>query len=347
MKESKRVIVGLVVLIMIVSVMILTSRSTAKADEQEPCVPRDAWVETIEHPEVSHFEDRVVVDEPAWVETVPAQAAVWANFSPNDNRAPFNGPPTWPTDARGTWSIRGDLPGGHVGPDGVYQQGSGHGSWFYRKAAVAETIINHPAVTHIESVKIVDVEARTETIYHDAVTCSPETGEVTPVYDVSIQCPAHVVTAPDTDDYTVERTTMPRHSSRIVELTFTIREGVNKGFVGEQFVISDDGRIASIRIFLPVLRRCAAPNPDPDVPWTPKPVPDENKPTKPKPTKPKPSPVPVTEISHVYECGKVTHLTVTRQGGKIVSRKVVVETNDACDPRSPGSKNWTPSEEGL
>lgn len=60
---------------------------------------------------------------------------VWQNFSPNKDQGTFEGPPSWPTDPRGTWQHQNkDIPGGHQGPDGVYQKGQGNGSWFYRNA---------------------------------------------------------------------------------------------------------------------------------------------------------------------------------------------------------------------
>ena len=61
--------------------------------------------------------------------------AIWQNFSPNKDQGTFEGPPAWPTDPRGSWQHQNkDIPGGHAGPDGVYQRGSGNGSWFYRAA---------------------------------------------------------------------------------------------------------------------------------------------------------------------------------------------------------------------
>lgn len=60
---------------------------------------------------------------------------VWQNFSPNKDQGTFEGPPSWPSDPRGTWQHQNkDIPGGHQGPDGVYQKGQGNGSWFYRNA---------------------------------------------------------------------------------------------------------------------------------------------------------------------------------------------------------------------
>lgn len=142
----------------------------------ETCVPSQAWTETIQHPAVSHTETVVVVDQEAWTETIPAVAELWMNFSPNQDQGPFEGPPAWPDDPRGTWEhIDKPIPPGQEGPDGVYQNGQGNGSWFYRRAAVPEQVIEHPAVTHEEQVEVVDQAAWTETVEHPAVVC-----EVTP-----------------------------------------------------------------------------------------------------------------------------------------------------------------------
>lgn len=66
-------------------------------------------------------------------------AEVWANFSPNDSQATFVGPALYPVDARGTWNVHDSIPGGHVGPDGVYSKGNPAkgGNWFYRQAEVS------------------------------------------------------------------------------------------------------------------------------------------------------------------------------------------------------------------
>lgn len=143
----------------------------------EECVPSEAipaWTEVvpdIEHPAVYE----TVVVTPA-TEGTPA---VWANFSPNDKHATFVGPPTYPTDERGTWHDHGQLPPGQAGPDGVYANGNPDkgGNWFYRQAAVE----GKPAVTEERLV----TEAYTEVvpdIEHPAVpavTCDDDPEPVT------------------------------------------------------------------------------------------------------------------------------------------------------------------------
>jgi hypothetical protein len=73
---------------------------------------------------------------------------VWANWQPNNSQGPQDYEPlpptqnpdgTWnvDTDVRGTWIIHEQgIPGGHEGPDGVYQQGGGNSPWFFRRSFV-------------------------------------------------------------------------------------------------------------------------------------------------------------------------------------------------------------------
>ena len=70
-----------------------------------------------------------------YTQTKTRTSEVWANFSPDDKKGVYVGPPSWPTDSDGTWHIHGDIPSGHAGPDGVYKMGSGNGDWFYRHGA--------------------------------------------------------------------------------------------------------------------------------------------------------------------------------------------------------------------
>ncbi len=101
---------------------------------------------TIHHDAVTH--EVTVID-------VEAVAGFWTNFAPNHDQGPFEGPPSFPLDARGTWE--GYHTEGGPGQDmsGVYQVGNGNGDWFYRQQAVAE-------VSHVETV--VDVEAYDEVV---------------------------------------------------------------------------------------------------------------------------------------------------------------------------------------
>lgn len=123
-----------------------------------------------------------VTDVEAWVETVPAVPAIWANFSPNNTQGPFTGPPTWDSDARGTWHVHYEIPEGHADePDGVYDRAnehSGNADWFYKQSPVAEHTIQHAAQTHevvrddtMHTEYRWAIQTRTYKPAKDAVTC--------------------------------------------------------------------------------------------------------------------------------------------------------------------------------
>lgn len=115
--------------------LLLSAPLSASATDNT-CVPTDAIpaytevVPDITHPAVG--EPTIEVTNPDYVPAVEASTKWW-NFSPNKGQGPFDGPPTFPSDDRGTW--QGPHTNGGPGQDqtGVYQQGNGHGSWFYRE----------------------------------------------------------------------------------------------------------------------------------------------------------------------------------------------------------------------
>lgn len=167
------------------------AHATDGSTNDEPCVPSEAWTETIEHPEVTEevFHEAVTdvihhPEVPAVTETIPG---IWANWSPNNTKGPQDYTPIWPEDERGTWHVHGDVPPGHAGPDGVYQQGGGNSPYFYRQAEKVNVIT--PAVPAWDEEVVIEEaytetvvveEAWTETIEHEAVTCDEPTEEPTP-----------------------------------------------------------------------------------------------------------------------------------------------------------------------
>ena len=139
----------------------------------DECVPSEAYSETtyIEHPAVTHEE------------TVPG---AWWNWSPNQDQGPFEGPPSFPTDARGTWQ------GPHIegGPDqeltGTFNSShgnSGNASWFHRALPTVETVEDEAASTE---------EIITN---YSEVTCPEPTEELTqlPAVVLSVVTPPVVV----------------------------------------------------------------------------------------------------------------------------------------------------------
>lgn len=151
---NKKLIAGFTALLLaVVMAVIFGSVRSASATKPPVCVEtvtvvdEEAWTETVEHPAETHEE------------VVPGKAAVWANWAPNHTQGPQDYVPIWPEDSRGTWIVHNQLPPGHEGPDGVYQQGAGNSPWFYREAGTPDT-----------TVVVVDKEAWTETIEHPEVS---------------------------------------------------------------------------------------------------------------------------------------------------------------------------------
>lgn len=173
----------------------------------EPCVPQDAYTEVVVlTPAVPATPGTPAVPAvpgtpavPAVTQTIPAVAGFWQNFSPNNQQGPFIGPPTWPTDLRGTWQGPHTNGGPQQDAQGVFQNGQGNGSWFYRQQPVAEQVIiitsEIPAVPGTPAIPAVpatpEVPAVTETIVHDAVVCDDE--------PVDPPVPADPPTDPPTD----------------------------------------------------------------------------------------------------------------------------------------------------
>src|SRR5665647_971272 len=177
----------------------LTFASAASVDE---CVPSKADNATtyIVHAAVTK-------DHPA-VLAVTAVPAKWWNWSPNQDQRPFEGKPSYPTDARGTWQ------GPHIegGPDqeltGTFNSSngdSGNASWFHRTAAV-EGVEGTDAWTETIT------EARTETVVtnYSEVTCPEPTEKRTTE-----------PTTESTTEPTEERTQPPAVVLRADELAVT------------------------------------------------------------------------------------------------------------------------------
>jgi len=146
----RKLIAGASAALLLTGGLALATALPASATPAE-CVPSDAvaaYTEVV--PDIAH---------PAEYETVivtPAVAAAtkWWNFAPNE-KGPFEGTPVFPEDVNGVWV--GPHTEGGPGQDqsGVYQQGEGNGSWFYRENTAAQE-----AVTEQKLVK----EAWTEVV---------------------------------------------------------------------------------------------------------------------------------------------------------------------------------------
>jgi len=148
----------------------------AVASTEEPCVPSEAWTETIEHPAVMGEEEVFA----HW------QRYSWTGGPHEPDTAPAFPGPDWQPN------VQGDPHG--VGVEGAYYRSngnSGKGDWFYLEAVT-------------EIVPVVIEEAWTETIEHPAVVCEEPTEEPTPTDD-----PTVTPTDEPTDEPTVTPTEQP------------------------------------------------------------------------------------------------------------------------------------------
>jgi hypothetical protein len=141
-------------LVMSSGVALMVTTTSANAAD---CTPQAAYTETINHPAETH-----VVHHDA-VEATPDQ---WWAWSPNKDQGPFDGPPSFPSDARGTWQGPKDNGGPDQDTYGTFNTSNndnGNGSWFHREHGTAAADAFDETIT--------DKAAWVETINHDAVTC--------------------------------------------------------------------------------------------------------------------------------------------------------------------------------
>lgn len=171
MKKTLLLLLGGLLLVLAGLGVTLTS-VTAVGSSGPPCVPSDAYTETvIITPEVPARDETVIIT-PARTETIPGTPGRWWNFSPNDQQGVFTGPPNFPSDNRGTWQGPHTEGGPSQGLTGTFRQGEGNASWFHREPGTEERVIEHPAVTDV--IHHPAVPAVTDTIRHPAVVCPPD-----------------------------------------------------------------------------------------------------------------------------------------------------------------------------
>lgn len=138
---------------LIVMVGVVATTGTAGTSSEEPCEPQDAWTETtgwvLESPGAGWYQvdEKTVVDEKAWTETV--SESHWQRYSWTGGPHLEDSPPSFPSD---DWqsNVQGDPH--RIGAAGAYyvsHGNSGRGDWFYLEWVEGETI-DHEAVTHEE-----------------------------------------------------------------------------------------------------------------------------------------------------------------------------------------------------
>ena len=194
-----------------------------------------------------------VTDSPAYDETIPGKPSQWWAWSPNKDQGPFDGPPAFPTDLRGTW--QGPKTEGGPDGDGTFQNGNGHGSWFHREAGTPDTVIHHDAVTHEEANPNYPCVTETPTTPGTETTSEPPVSEfITPSWSVKVDCSKPLrdwIVADATKQYDVN--VQQVNDSHLFLLTFNIVAGDFKFSPGD-YEVSNDGKTAVANVFVPVVR---------------------------------------------------------------------------------------------
>lgn len=239
-RKTYAAVVAVLATLAVVLVLLFVPTNSAGAID-EPCVPKDAYTEVVvitpavpAIPAVPGTPAVPAVTEtihheavPPVTETIPAVAEVWANWSPDNQQGPFTGPPVWPTDPRGTWHVHKKIPGGHEGPDGVYQQdnpGNGNADWFYRLNgqpekvivitegvdAYDEVVVITPEIPAVPGTpEVPAVPAVTQEIFHPAVVCVTPSDTPTVVTETPVVTETVVPTPTPDDVVTPEVTPVP------------------------------------------------------------------------------------------------------------------------------------------
>lgn len=162
---NRKKIIGAVIALLVILVGVIVISSRASATESTD-------------PKVCY---ETVIDQPAWDDVVEGEPSKWWNWSPNKDQGPFDGPPAFPTDERGTW--QGPHTEGGPGQDqvGTFQQGNGHGSWFHREAGTPDTVIHHDETYKQVETPCEEVPPTEDTPVTDTPEVDPPAEEKPPV----------------------------------------------------------------------------------------------------------------------------------------------------------------------
>lgn len=169
-RNDRRALIAFVVVAIIAALALVftanradgSSPGTSPADPIVVATPADVPEGAVEDdPSTYSTPDSECDVTRSWVHTVPGEEAVyateyhfakftqtrhrhpdskgfWQVFSPTKPKT-FTGPPAHPTDERGKWSAPKYSGGPQPEASGVFQQGGGNGSWFYRHQGSTST----------------------------------------------------------------------------------------------------------------------------------------------------------------------------------------------------------------
>ncbi len=171
--------------------------ATGGGGDPVPCVPKDAWTETVvitpavpavpDVPAVPAVtEERLTDPGQPYVAPTEGTPDLWWNWSPNNAQGPQDYVPAFPSDDRGTWQGPHENGGPLQDTFGTFQTGGGNSPFFHREQGTEgdpgqpyvgptyETVVVTPATPAIPGTP--EIPAVTEEVHHPAVTCPPPGG---------------------------------------------------------------------------------------------------------------------------------------------------------------------------
>lgn len=118
-----KILMGLVIVLSIAGLGIAADRASA-TDGSQDCANPTMTVRKIvyQYAKYTHTKTKS-----------PDIPGYWQKFSPNKGQGPLQSAPAYPDDPRGTWSDKKTNGGPQPDASGVFQNGGGNGSWFYRE----------------------------------------------------------------------------------------------------------------------------------------------------------------------------------------------------------------------
>lgn len=186
----------LTTLAVVAVLMFVPNNSATATGGSEPCVPTPASTAVVVvTPAIPATEGTPEIPAVTEEQTVEGTPDLWWNWSPNHQQGPFEGPPAFPIDSRGTWQGPHENGGPSQDTYGTFQQGNGHGSWFHREQGTPDTTVTvevTPAVPAVPGTPA--VPAVTDTVVTPEVVCETTTPTPTDTPTVTPTVPIETVT---------------------------------------------------------------------------------------------------------------------------------------------------------
>jgi hypothetical protein len=230
-KNRRNVLIALIIAAVVIALAFgYATRADATTDDGTKCVPSPETSQVVVvTPAVPAVPEVPAVPAVTEEQTVPGTPDLWWNWSPNHQQGPFEGPPAFPVDPRGTWQGPHENGGPSQDTYGTFQQGSGNGSWFHREQGTPETTVTVVITPEVPAVPgTPEIPAVTKVVVTPAVECPeeppvvvepPVEPPVTPENPQVPQTPENPSTPNDDEDPVISKHTSSEPGKTVVTYT--------------------------------------------------------------------------------------------------------------------------------